>query len=107
MEDFQSEDEIVTRRCGCARENPDVCECFAWLQAARAAPERVPIHEEAVNTIGGVERALADMMRTRGPRRAPAGSAHPARPGAGSRPQSAGSGSAHLHVAATARSSVL
>jgi hypothetical protein len=61
-EDYKSEAEIATRRCGCEREDPDVCECFAWLKAARAAPERVPVHEEAVKTIGAVERALASMI---------------------------------------------
>jgi hypothetical protein len=63
LENFQSEAEIAVRPCGCTRVDPDVCECFAWLQAARAAPERVPIHEGAIKTIGGVERALSDMAR--------------------------------------------
>jgi hypothetical protein len=63
LEDYQSEDEIVTRRCGCEREDPNVCECFAWLQAARAAPVHAPVHEEAVSTIGEVERALSGMAR--------------------------------------------
>jgi hypothetical protein len=50
-EDYATEAEIATRQCGCEREDPNVCECFAWLRAARVAP--VSTHEEA----------LADMMR--------------------------------------------
>jgi hypothetical protein len=75
LEEYQSEAEIASRPCGRERADPGVCECFAWLQAARAAPERVPIQDEAVKTLGEVERALSstmrEMLRARGAKTVP------------------------------------
>jgi hypothetical protein len=43
---FDFEDENM-RRCLCARPDPNVCECWETLQAARAASAHAPIQEPA------------------------------------------------------------
>jgi hypothetical protein len=81
IEEFKSEAEIGTRPCQYTRSDPNVCECYATLKAARAALGRVPepipepipdhdnsddpepTHEEIVKAVDEVERALADMTR--------------------------------------------
>jgi hypothetical protein len=66
--EFNSEAEIGTQPCGCTRPDPDVCECYATLQAARAALARVPEpildpDPDHAPTKEEVEQELADRAR--------------------------------------------
>jgi hypothetical protein len=75
FEDFQSEAEIATRPCRCTRPDPNVCECYATLKAARAALVHIPsqepisepaqesIPEEVVKIVDVVEDALCAEVR--------------------------------------------
>jgi hypothetical protein len=69
-EEFKSEAEVDPRKCECARPDPNVCECWETLQAARAAlsrvPEPVPDYDNSDDskpTHEEVERALSAMAR--------------------------------------------
>jgi hypothetical protein len=94
IEEFKSESEIGTRPCQCTRPDPNVCECWETLKAARTAalarvpetiPEPVPDHdnaddpeptdEEFANAIDEWERELVtaarEVLRARGAKVAP------------------------------------
>ena len=70
IEEFKSEAEIGTRPCQCTRPDPNVCECWETLKAARAAlahaptqEEARPIREEVADHVAEVKRELANRMR--------------------------------------------
>ena len=47
LENYTTEAEIATRPCRCMRPDPNVCQCYATLKAARAASAHAPAQELA------------------------------------------------------------